>query len=170
MHITCCHLQEWQRGLTQGTPVWPELLDLLVRQEDRSDGDPDVAQRARQAMLDNWEALLGVLGPELARDVAALRLVVDRSDCGEETYFYEESELELRHEADGRVVFIGHRELNDMPAAPLRSAATAMRERLWRVVTTLAPPPLEYSSLVFECSSSATEGSDFSAGPHDSQD
>jgi len=115
-------------------------------------GKPGRAAAAMQAVLDNREALLGVLGPELAAEVAELRLVKREPDfCGEEPYFWEESDFVLRREADGRVVFLGHRESADMWAAPLRTAATAMRERLWRVITTLAPPPLEWSSIIFEC-------------------
>jgi len=148
----CCYVQEWERGLTVGAPVWPELLDRLVRVKDQA-----VRQRAKQAVLDNREVLLGVLGPELAAEIAELRLVKEEryEDADDffgdnETRFYEEEQVELEQEADGSVV-IGN--IHDLPPR-LQTAATAMRKRLWRVVTTLAPAAVDINSLGCECTDS----------------
>jgi len=150
-------VQAWERGLTNGAPIWPELLDRLVRVKDQA-----LRQRARQAVLDNREVLLGVLGRELADEVAELRLVKDERgddaydfESDNETRFYEEEQLEFEEDADGSVV-VGN--IRDLPPR-LQTATTAMRTRLWRVVTTLAPAAVDIHSVAlgYECTDS--EGS-----------
>jgi len=55
-----CTVQEWHRGITYGCPVWPELLERLLR------SNTQAARRlAKEAVLNNRHALLDVMGPQL---------------------------------------------------------------------------------------------------------
>ena len=138
-HIAC--LQAWDKGLTLGTPIWPDLLECLlsVRSSD-SPGIP-LDQRVRQVVLSHQQELLSVLGGELAppgHQLSRERLLGTDAEGYAPEADDQDSEPDNSQGPWWMDDDVGAWGPTHVRAPQLWTAATAMRKRLWCVIKLLA--------------------------------